>query len=294
VKSDANAVHNPNMASGGWRVVIDERDGLRALCKVRTLSDGGYSVITPYHNSREVWLFRFQIDYRQAKDLLPISEMDHFCASDRVKLSHHFDGFVQVSSENRQTIRSGRDRQTGEPKGLAIMSAPIERPIKTGPTFGATAWGLGDFEQVTNPRETDVIFHSKDIYYRGCTPRTFNSYRLEGFIFDPNMWAGVRGPENDLRLSMGFRYFEGSGANLEFRVLPLLKTECFIGICISRSHVDFPSASGYQLSFPSDRRAGADVAQTLMACYPRFGGMGVDAEPLDYVPGNAEPTSHRE
>jgi hypothetical protein len=32
---------------------------LRAICKIQALSDGGYSLIAPYHAGKEGWLFKF-------------------------------------------------------------------------------------------------------------------------------------------------------------------------------------------------------------------------------------------
>ncbi|TGD88565.1 hypothetical protein BayCH28_12705 [Mycolicibacterium sp. CH28] len=191
------------MANTGWRVVIQEGNDARAICKIQALSDGGYSVIAPYHSAKEGWLTRQEVDYRQTHMEISFSDVEHFDASDRVKLSHHWDGFVQFSGENPQKIRSGRDPLTGQPKGLAIMSAPIWRPITSGPTFGATMWGLEEFKAVTEPRESDVIFGPDQLYYRECTPTSCNAYLIEGWVFDVNMWAGVRGHGNNLRLSLG-------------------------------------------------------------------------------------------
>lgn len=262
--------------------MIEEQDTLRAVCKIQTLSDGGYALLAPYHTAREGWLAKYQVDYSQTDMEHRLSDMQHFSAGDRVKLSHHFDGFVQFSGENTGRIRSGRDPITGKPKGLAIMSAPIVRPIRTGPTFGATVWGLDQFKPVEATRGSDAVFESHEMYYRTCTPRSFNGYHIEGWIFHPNMWAGVRGNENDLRLSMGFRNFEGSGANLEFRVFPLAKYDYFVGLMVSKIQLSFTQHSGFQLTGPSDRRKGSNLANTLMAFYPRLDGMQF-AEPLDYV-----------
>jgi hypothetical protein len=52
----------------------------------------------------------------------------------------------------------------------------------TGPSFGVTAWGLDDFDEL---RDTDdaVVFEPEDIYFRGCTPSTANGWLLEVFVF---------------------------------------------------------------------------------------------------------------
>jgi hypothetical protein len=168
------------VAGDGWRIVIGDGDGLRALCKIVPLGDGGYSMLAHYHAAREGWLYKHKVDYREEEMSLKISDMQHFVASDRVKLSHHWDGFLQFSGVNPQKIKSGRNTLTGEPKGLAIMAAPMWKPITSGPTFGLTVWGPTDFKQVTDIRKTDVIFRSNEIYYQLSAPYNFNAYHVEG------------------------------------------------------------------------------------------------------------------
>jgi hypothetical protein len=269
----------------GSRIVVDDGLTKRALFKIQPLSDGGYSVLAPYHAAREGWLARTHVDYTKTEMQMSFSDMENFTADDRVKLSHHFDGFVQFSGENPQKIRSGRDPVTREPKGLAIQSAPIMRPIPTGPTFGCVAWGLSSYRELATPRRSDLHFSPSETYYRRCRPDTWNAYKVEGWVFWPPMWAGVSGDEYDLRLSVGFRNFEGSGSNLTFRVIPLAGTDCFLGISLHKMTVSFPSESGFSLSSPSDRRTGATEANALMAIYPRDNILNSQqAVGLDYVP----------
>lgn len=276
------------MAGDGWRIIIDDGDDLRAVCKILPLSDGGYSMLAPYHAAKEGWLYKHKVDYQEQEQSIHVSEMQHFVASDRVKLSHHWDGFVQFSGENPQKITSGRNPLTGEPKGLAIMSAPIWRTIKSGPTFGITAWGMTDFKRVTDTRATDVVFRSTGLYYYRCAPYTFNAYNIEGWVFGADMWDGVRGTENDLRLSMHFpNRWRAPRAVLEFRVLPLATddSDCFLGIRVNRLRINFPAPSGYEIGGPSNLRRGQHIAETLKATYPKATDVDlVDAESLDYAP----------
>lgn len=241
-------------------------------------------MLSPYHVAREGWLARHRVDYRKIGETsMPIDEMVAYTADDRVKLSHHWDGFVQFSGESPQKIVSGRDPFTGEPKGLGLLSAPIRVPITTGPTFGMSLWGIGDFAE-HNPGKRQLVFNPEDIYYRGCTPSEVSGYMIEGWVFGDRMWAGVRGSKEDLRLSVGFRNFEGSGANLEFKVVPLEPpSRQFLGILVARTSIDFPSSSGFVLSAPSDKRAGEPIADAMMAMYPRFDSMPLaDASDLDF------------
>lgn len=101
----------------------------------------------------------------------------------------------------------------------------------------------------------------------------------------PKMWAGVRGSGEHLRLSMGFDAFEGSRSNLELRVLPLTNSDCFLAVTLSRVATRFPSASGFSVTGPSDRRVGATQANALMAVYPRTAELeGVMSTDLTYTP----------
>lgn len=100
---------------------------------------------------------------------------------------------------------------------------------------------------------------------------------IGGWVFGERMWAGVRGPRSDLRLSVGFRNFQGTGANLEFRVIPLEPpSRQFLGIMIARTAADFASPSGFILNSPSNKREGEHIADAMMAMYPREDSLAVE------------------
>ncbi|WP_156669997.1 MULTISPECIES: hypothetical protein [unclassified Mycobacterium] len=280
------------MPNDGWRIIIDDGDGLRAVCKILPLSDGGYSVLAPYHAARNGWLYKHKVDYSKEEISLEISEMQHFEASDRVKLSHHWDGFVQFSGVNSQKIISGRNPLTGEPRGLAIMSAPMWRPITSGPTFGVLLWGPTDFKQVEDTRATDIIFHANEIYYERSAPYNFNAYHVEGWVFGAPLWDGVRGSGNDLRLARHFpQKHRAPCAYLEFRVLPIPTedSDLFLGVRVTRMAVNPSSPSGFVLGGPSDLRVSQQVAETIKASYPKDPEVAdLDPGSLDYVPEEPE------
>jgi hypothetical protein len=118
----------------GYRIVLAEESMVpRRISKIITMADGGYAVLAPYHAAREGWLAKYQVDYRGTESrIVPFGDMTHYTAADRVKLSHHWDGFVQFSGESPGKIVSGRDPSTGQPRGLGVQSAPIRVPTTSG------------------------------------------------------------------------------------------------------------------------------------------------------------------
>ncbi len=74
---------------------------MRALRKVEPLTDGGYTVLAPYHDAREGWLYKFEGDYTRISSSIALADMEHFTADDRVKLSHHKDGRLAFRARSR-------------------------------------------------------------------------------------------------------------------------------------------------------------------------------------------------
>lgn len=265
---------------------MEDSDGrLRALCKIQTLSDGGYAVICPYHSAREGWMIKLPLGnvYGPARPTpISLDKAVHYSATDRVKLSHHRDGLVQFSSEVKGKIRSGVNPLTGEPKGIGVFSAPIDRGVPSGPAFGITAWGFGEYLEVEVPRKSDRVFLQQDLYYYFCTPDKFNSYALEGWLFGSQMWHGVRGESDDLRIQAGGTKFgEIMLATREFRVIPLIGTESFLGIQVSKTRSWFPPPSGFLMGGPRDI---SPEGNQIVATYPAPKEIFVDSESLDYLP----------
>lgn len=98
-------------------------------------------------------------------------------------MSFHPDGFVQFSGENAARILSGRDTG-GEPKGLGVMFNPLFNPIRSGPTFGVSAWGLEEFDELEPSRDHVITFSQEEMYFRGCVPGTGTEC-----ISKPSFWS---------------------------------------------------------------------------------------------------------
>src|SRR5438876_650953 len=166
-------------------IAVQDGNGIaRKITKVVPHSDGGFSVVVPYHKAQSGWLFKLQVDYEiLGESTFPISK--EYSADDRVKLTYHPSGFVQFSGEKPGKIVSGLDPSTGKPKGLGILSNPLSSPIQTGPTFGIVAWGLSDFESLAKDSDDVLTFRAEETYFRGCSPGTENGIHIEGFVFPP-------------------------------------------------------------------------------------------------------------
>jgi hypothetical protein len=272
---------------GGVTLAIQSEPGKPAVkvTKIVPYAKGGFSVLTPYHNERQGWVAKLPVNYRQFGEILiPRAEVVGYSVNDRVKLSYHPDGFAQFSGEAGGKVISGRDPDTGEPKGIGLLTNPLQIPIWSGPTFGVTLWGLQDFEELESKETDALIFDEEDLYYRRCTPETANAWMVEAFVFPLRMWGAVRKRGDRYVLVEHFDGFEGYGATLELYVIPLPNQPVFLGVYASRTEVGFDAPSGWTLNGPGYRDQ-TGRGRVLMACYPRLPMMEEDkAGSMDYNP----------
>lgn len=267
------------------RIAIEDDNGnYRSLTKIIPYPDGGFAVLTPYHTAKEGFLFKLQIaEELRGKIRVPSPAEGHrYSARDRVKLSFHPDGFVQFSGENPRRIMSGRD-ESGRPKGLGIVRAPLSQPIVTGPTFGILAWGLSDFEKCRDSERNVLRFSRADLYYgRGSTTMTEpNGICIDAVVFPSAFWAEVRGEPPDLRLRVALSELVSGLATVDVRIVPLENPDVFLGIFASHLAVRFPPPSGFQLCSPGDQDH-----YRMYAIYPNFGDF-VTTRNLDFAPTDA-------
>jgi hypothetical protein len=277
-------------------LILSEGGTYSKISKIIFYGNGqGFGVLAPYHKAQKGFLMKSVMDPETAKQeeiSLKVDDAVQYSASDRVKLSIHSDGFVQFSGENPQRILSGRDPVTGKPKGLGLFSNPLTHPVRTGPTFGMTIWGLGHF----SPAETapsgshDIVFEEGDYQYRYADEKNWNGYVIEGFVFPPDFWPFSFIDEHG-RTILRFRhpYFRiGNHDSLAYRVLPFLDegNPYMVALLVSRTRVGFNQLdSGFIISAPSEVSEHSHT--TMFACYP---GEVLDlknAESLDYLPKNS-------
>lgn len=148
--------------------IIFNVDGvLRKIFKITPHSDGGFDVHIPYHKEKSSYLYTIKIPYKIGNFSIDLkkSVIKEFTSDIDIKLSIHKSGFVQFSKGIK--IISGIDQDTGKPKGLGIKIGSLDNPIRTGPTFGVTIWGLDRFDTlITKKKGKNYIeFRESDFIY---------------------------------------------------------------------------------------------------------------------------------
>ena len=119
------------------RIAIKDEAGIvRRVTKIVQMKDG-IAASVPYHSAKEGWLYKFTPEYDKPHFTAPLSEMVHYTASDRVKLSIHLNGFVQFSSGGKKPILSGYDPTTEQPKGIGLQWQRV---------FAPAVWLCHEFE----------------------------------------------------------------------------------------------------------------------------------------------------
>jgi hypothetical protein len=291
----------PKKPDTKWTVAIRPAAGkpLYKITKIISLNGGGFSVLTPYHKARSGFLFKQAINpqmFRKAGvHFMKWTDCAGFTAENRTKLTYHVDGFVQFSSENQGTIISGRDPNTGEPKGLGLMARPFSNPSLSGPSVGISVWGLEDFEEAEQ-KEKLIVFESSDFYYRLWRPDKTNLWHLGIYVFPVDAVPPVRYDGDQARMDFALRFPITAGVVGSIITLKTIRLEAekvHLGLYVENVVGAFPSNSGWSMSGPG-LWSSNQTGYVLNAVYPRDL-IPVDQRPsLDYKPSpnnevNSEP-----
>jgi len=141
--------------------VLDETYTYRKLFKIIPYRSGGFGLILPRLTGSHMGrLEKTLVGYENFGTHLEImrDESEQYSADDIVKFSYHPDGFVQFSSVTNNKIISGRNSD-GIPKGLGVLSWPLDNPISTGPSMTITFWGLSKLiEEKENKVDKQYLF----------------------------------------------------------------------------------------------------------------------------------------
>jgi hypothetical protein len=269
-----------------YTVIISEEGTTIKVAKIILLSEGGFSLVSPYHSSNKGYLVKFTVDYsKQEQSIFRQELLEEYTASNQVKLSMHVDGFVQFSSVSGNNIRSGRDSITRNPRGLGYMTSTLEDPVLTGPMVSLLIWGKNDYQQVegTINKSKTLCFKDNDIYHN-ASPTDSNSYSIKIFVLPSYMWWGVYEKNKNLYIDLSYK-FEGVPTTFTLRVLPLKNINSFIAIGIIKCNSHFSSRSGFVLAGPGAlHKEKTHITQSMFACYPNEVSIEVKSGSLDYIP----------
>jgi hypothetical protein len=193
--------------------------------------------------------------------------VEEYSVSSDVKLSIHRSGFVQFSGPG---IKSGIEKFTNLPKGMAIQIPSLDNPITSGPTFGITAWGLEEFVKYGGkPKKGEqvLLFTEAEVFNSGDPAA--DGYLMEGFVFPASEREHVVQVADGFILTKTFPYFEIPNTTFTFKVVLLKKTASFLGIMVRKVQTEFGDIkSGYVLAGPSAIQE-PHIGTTMMASYPK-------------------------
>jgi hypothetical protein len=273
----------PKKRDTKWTVAIRPAAGkpLYKITKITSLNGGGFSVLTPYHRAHSGFLFKHAINPRMfdkaGEHQVRWTDCAAFTAENRTKLSYHVDGFTQFSSENQGTIISGRDPNTGEPKGLGVMARPFSDPSTSGPSVGVSVWGLEDFEEA-DQEEKLIVFEPPDFFYRLWRPDETNLWHLGIYVF--NAVPPVRFDSGQAKMDFALTYPPTAGVVGSIVTLKMIRLEAekvSLGLYVESVVGNFPSKSGWQMSGPGSWTSN-QTGYVLHGVYPR------DLIPVDQRP----------
>lgn len=166
------------MISSTHTVILSKEDIYFKLLKIIYGKDGSIYILSPYYPADKANVFIATINYSQGEIDVPYKELKDVSIVDddqnRLKLSHHVSGFIQVSG---QGIISGLD-EDGNPKGIGMQSYPLSEPIN-GPAFAVTIYGFEHFKQVAKAKDDFHVFSWEAFQ---LTER-FKALRIEGYFF---------------------------------------------------------------------------------------------------------------
>lgn len=256
-------------------ILLRNSDNLYKISKITPHSDGGFNILMPYCREKKGYVFKFNYDYSKRESQIPIDSMIQEYTIDKdTKLSIHKSGFVQFSGSG---VLSGIDPSTGKIRGMGIFSNPLVLPIKSGPTFGFTLWGLSSYDVAEGIRKSvnKIIFDESDLYYRFLTLPSdtleeidWDGYLIEGYYFGNFMLPAIRYVEGKPQITVRFHNFEIPNAIFTFKVIFIENSPGFIGLIASKLPVSYSGTrTGYVLSGPTGSLMG-NVATAILCAYP--------------------------
>jgi hypothetical protein len=174
------------------------------LSKVGFGGDGSYFVTAPYHPLDTALLGKMRVNYAAKKPVALREAIDQALElavldddKNRLKLSHHPDGFLQFSGHG---IVSGR-HTTGVPKGIGVGSWRLNSPT-FGPSFGVTFHRPEVLGREGLPDPEDIVFVASSLDHMRPSGGGFRDLRFAGHYFPTRFRSFVQRTEAGYRMNI--------------------------------------------------------------------------------------------
>jgi hypothetical protein len=168
-----------------------------------------------------------------------------------VKLSIHGSGFVQFSRAGTTGVIAGKDPQTGRARGFGYQGPPPANPARSGPMFGMTAWGLGEYEDYLGPGKHSILMGRDDVYASPPGAPGLSGYALEFWPLPRYALPAARLRGGLLKLANPPHPYYNNKA-FEFTVLDVGNPLMILGLVVTKFAPLWEAPSGMTLSGPSD------------------------------------------
>lgn len=208
------------------------------LGKVLFGGDGSYYVTAPYHPRDRAIAAKVVVNYAEPEGLMSLAQAKELAVVDddnrRLKLSHHPDGFLQLSGEG---ITSGR-HGTGAPKGMGTFSWNLLRPT-LGPSWQMVFSDPGLCGRPTAGRARTVTLSENEIAHMRRAP--MSGLAIIGYYL-PTYWRE-------------FIYFDASGIPWIDLLHPNAQAVKKLRVLLASKECDVPGLIGLEA-----RPHGFDIA----------------------------------
>ncbi len=260
-----------------YTLAYDDGETSVDLCKIIFGGDGSYFVTAPYHPHDRALIAKFTVNYARDEQNFPLSEAVDVGlledAEQRLKLSHHPDGFLQFSGHG---VLSGRD-QAGKIRGIGVMSWPLYKPT-LGPSFSvafSSPVACGRQSEKGKIQER-LVFYENDIEH--MRPAGTAGLILTGYYF-PMQWREfvVRWPDGSWRMPL----IHPRAQAVKTLNVVLASKDCtfpgFIGLEAQPHRIDTSEETpGFFMSSSTGNlrrnEAGELLGEGLMCMYPDLAG----------------------
>jgi hypothetical protein len=250
------------VAYGDWIIQLSMGEQSYRLCRICFQEDGTYSVAAPYHQANAATIFRtlaFSGVERRAILEPSVTRISLEDDENRLKLSHHPDGALELSSPQ---LPLGDEGNTS----FRIQSSPLGNELGAMPTFHCTIHNPTEFSPGDRLAPDTVTFDSSLI-----APRIgADAFLLEGAFF-PADWREflIRDDERDWTL----RLVKGDRGVISCRALLSLQTcenQGFLGVRVTKVRSQPGRGGGFLLVGIGSKREqdGVEVIDELCCVYP--------------------------